>query len=49
MAGNFVECICSINPSIKREALLFTYKLEMEEITLLGGNKKDKEIQYEST
>lgn len=49
MAGNFVECICSINPSIKRETLLFTYKLEMEEITLLGGNKKDKEIRYEST
>jgi len=32
-----------------RETLLFTYKLEMEEITLLGGNKKDKEIRYEST
>lgn len=39
---NFVECIYSINPSIKRETLLLTYKLEMEEIALLGRNKRIK-------
>lgn len=39
---NFVECIYSTNPSIKTEALLLTYKLEMEEITLLGGNQRIK-------
>lgn len=40
ITGNFVECIYSINPSIKREALLFTYKVEMEKITVWRRNFK---------
>lgn len=40
ITGKFVECIFSINPSIKREALLLTYKRKVEEITLLRGNQR---------
>lgn len=42
ITGNFVEYVYSTNLSITTEALLLTYKLEMEGITLLGGNQRIK-------
>lgn len=39
---NFVKYIYPINPSIKRETLLLTYKLEMEKNNIIGRKSKNK-------